>query len=92
MYVEPPYAEVSFHNQHKDDCDIFILRSVCDVLDYVGHCAESLVTYETVMGEVNLIEPFEEKLPRMVDEDGNRELARIVEHVDGADQTPKVKR
>lgn len=79
--ADPLYIAFTFHNTCNKDCDLLGLRSVCDALDYVGRCAESLVTYETVMGEDRLIEPFNGVLPPSDGPDGGMRLARVVEYV-----------
>jgi hypothetical protein len=79
--ADPRYAVFSFGNTSNKDCDLFDLRSVCDVLDYVGRCADSLVTYQTVMGEDRLVEPIQGDLPKLADGDDEAELALIVEYV-----------
>ncbi len=76
--IEPPFASFGFHNLGKDDCDVLDLRSVRDVLDYIGRCAEGLVTYETVMGEHRLLSPFESDLPSWAGDEDDSNLARIV--------------
>lgn len=78
--TESLYGAFTFRNTCNRDCDVLSLRSVCDVLDYFGRCADSLVTYETVMGEDRLIEPFKGALPPLAEPDSGMKLARIVEY------------
>ncbi|WP_169977591.1 hypothetical protein [Tautonia rosea] len=79
--VEPPYASFSFNTRCTSDCDVLGLRSVCEVLDFIGRCAEGLVTYEMVMGDRKIVEPFDEDLPPEVGVGDESELASIVAYV-----------
>lgn len=75
--VEPPYVSFSFCNQSNADCDVVFLPSVCDVLDHIGNSAQGIVTYQSVMGDRKILEPFEEDLPSS----GFPSLASIVDYV-----------
>jgi hypothetical protein len=79
--ADPRYAVFSFSNTSNEDCDVLDLPSVCDVLDYVGRCADSLVTYRTVMGEDQLVEPIQGDLPKLAHGDDEGDLSLIVEYV-----------
>jgi hypothetical protein len=80
--IEHPFAMVSFANITSRDVNTFQLKSACDVMDYVGRCADRIVTYMSEMGEDRFVEPITGPLPELsYTEDGPGEMAQIVEHV-----------
>ena len=80
--TEPPYASFDFQAEGAS-CDVLSLRSVCQVLDYIGRCGEGLATYEWNPDGSFLVYPLEGRMPSFDDEDddGGSELAQIVAYV-----------
>jgi hypothetical protein len=80
--IEHPFAMVSFADITSRDVTTFQLKAACDVMDYVGRCADRIVTYMSEMGEDRFVEPITRLFPELsYTEDGPGEMARIVEHV-----------
>ena len=83
--LEFPYAMITFANMDSDDIDTFYLKAACDVMDFVGNCADRIATFKTVMGDSHLVMPIARPLPHSLFSDEERgDLSRIVGFVEQA--------
>ena len=82
IYLEPPFALIEFSNTSSSSSIAFGLEPSCEVMDYVGRCADRIVTYWDAMGHAHLVWPIEGPWPDSLNR-GERsvETAAIVDHV-----------